>query len=148
MEYAKLSQLFESHLARLNLKLTWERRTILKAVLHWKGHFSPSDLVEYFEAQDLGSISQATIYRTLKLIDGAGLLQSVHTHEDHKTYELVSAHHDHMVCLKCGTIFEFQSEEMEEIQRQVCAAIGFSPKKHTMVIKGICASCALVRSKV
>jgi hypothetical protein len=47
-----------------------------------------------------------------------------------------------MVCTKCGTIFEFQSEEMEGLQNEVCEKIGFTPKDHTMVIKGICASCS------
>jgi Fe2+ or Zn2+ uptake regulation protein len=51
MKQAYIESLFLNHLKKLNLKLTWERKTILEAVFHWKGHFSPYELFQYFKTK-------------------------------------------------------------------------------------------------
>jgi Fur family ferric uptake transcriptional regulator len=86
-------------------------------------------------------ISRATVYRSIKTIEDAGLIKYLRSINDEKIYEIVEEHHDHMICEKCGKIIEFYDLELEALQDSLCKSRGFSPKRHTMKIFGVCEEC-------
>jgi Fur family ferric uptake transcriptional regulator len=124
------------------LKLTAQRRTVMAAISRMKRHFEAEDLIDDLRARKQ-RISRATIYRTLPLLVQAGLVREVHSSDRHAHYEraLLSDHHDHLVCTKCGTVKEFVDPRIEKLQLQVCAERGFEPLRHRMEILGVCRRC-------
>ncbi|MBM4043487.1 MAG: transcriptional repressor [Planctomycetes bacterium] len=134
---------FEQFLKRRGLKLTAEREAILARAFAKHRHFEAEDLL--FEMRQGGSrVSKATIYRTLPLLVKCGLLREVIHGEKHAHYEHVfgHGHHDHMVCVQCGRVIEFSSQELERIQNRLCRRFGFEAESHRMQISGSCAKCS------
>jgi Fur family ferric uptake transcriptional regulator len=125
--------------------MTDERRRILAEVYRQEGHFRPDDLLMRFRSAGL-KVSRATIYRTLELLVGAGLViretfrgTGAHYERAHKVKG--SSHHDHLYCTACGAIFEFHNAEIERLQDVVCRQFGFEPRGHTHKISGLCRRC-------
>ena len=89
------------------------------------------------------AVSRATLYRTLPRLVEAGLVHKVEMAEGQARYEPMFGrhHHDHMVCLGCGTIVEFESRDIERLQDEVCRRKKFRMTGHTHQIRGYCARC-------
>ena len=84
----------------------------------------------------------ATIYRTLTLMEEAGIVTSISFGTEGKRYEYgKKEHHDHMVCDRCGKLIEFVDDVIEERQEAIAAAAGFKITGHSMQIHGVCADC-------
>lgn len=134
---------FAKYLSKNRLKMTRERRAILADVLSVRGHFDVDDLLARLRRSG-HHVSRATLYRTLPRLVESGLIHKVEMAGGQARYELMVGrhHHDHMVCLGCGTILEFESAEVERIQEEVCRRKKFVMTGHTHQIRGYCASCA------
>lgn len=137
-------QKFREFLALKNLKLTPEREKILELVFKMTHHIDVSHLYDearkrYRDAQ----ISLATIYRTIPLLEEAGFIKFFHTRGDHKLYECVYGHehHDHIICVRCGSIAEFTCEEIEGYQKRVAAHYHYKLIDHRLELFGVCAKC-------
>ena len=88
------------------------------------------------------NIGIATIYRTLTLLEEAGLVTSISLDKQGKKYELADKeHHDHMICTNCGKIIEFIDNEIEERQKQISKQHKFKMTGHSMQIYGLCHEC-------
>ncbi|MDC1141739.1 Fur family transcriptional regulator [Planctomycetota bacterium] len=134
---------FEAFLRKKGLKLTSQRAQILDKILEMdKVHFTADDLLEQFFDQR-PRVSKATIYRALGVMVEAELLEEHQFGDQHRVYELSEGrdHHDHLICTECGTIIEFFSEEMEELQEKIAKKKGFKPTHHSQKIYGLCKSC-------
>jgi Fur family ferric uptake transcriptional regulator len=89
-------------------------------------------------------VGRTTVYRTLKLLQSAGLAQElVLQGQTRFEREYKREHHDHFICKSCGEIFEFSSAEIERIQDEVAANIGFVIQGHRHQIYGLCRRCVL-----
>jgi Fur family ferric uptake transcriptional regulator len=141
-------ELFQGYLGIQNLKLTRERRLILDTVTRLGGHFGAEEL--FVALSDTpgknARPSRATVYRTLEHLVASGIVQKVFLsdHDQRKAlYEQVHGkeHHEHMHCLKCGSIIEFTDHPLEERQKFVCRQLGFKPVRHSLRIEGLCKSC-------
>ena len=134
---------FKGILRRNNLKFTQQREAILEAVYGFKGHFSPEDLYQTVQDENGGlNIGIATVYRTLALLEKEGLVTSLSFGVSGKKYEYgKKAHHDHMICERCGKIIEFVDEEIEARQAKIARDHGFTITDHAMQIHGICKEC-------
>lgn len=134
---------FAEYLAKKRLKMTRERRGILEKVLSLRGHFEVDQLHALLHESGQ-PVSRATLYRTLPRLVEAGLVHKVEMAQGQARYEPMFGrhHHDHLVCLECGRIFEFESREIERIQEDVCRRKRFEMTDHTHQIRGYCASCA------
>ena len=134
---------FAQYLSRHNLKMTRERRVILDHVVSVRGHFDVDDLLVRLRKAGHG-VSRATLYRNLPRLVDSGLIHKVEMAHGQARYELMVGrhHHDHMICLGCGTILEFESPEVERIQVQVCRRKRFVMTGHTHQIRGYCSACA------
>jgi len=112
---------FTAVLRRKGLKVTLERQKIYEEVASMKKHFDADELFERFKAKGL-PISRDTVYRNLPLLLEAGMLQKSAGGSKREYFENMEAkgHHDHMVCVCCGAIFEFKSEVFEALQQKLC----------------------------
>jgi len=86
-------------------------------------------------------IGLATIYRVLTQFETAGLVERHHFEGGQAVFELDRGkHHDHLICVRCGKIVEFFNAEIEEHQRKIAAAEGFTITDHSLIIYGECSS--------
>ncbi len=130
-------------LKQRGLKFTKQREAILRALYENEGHFSPEEIHRLVTEldPDLG-VGIATVYRTLSLLEEAGLAESISFGKDGKKYEIgLKKHHDHLVCTACGKIIEFTDDLIEERQEAIAKAHNFQMTDHTMKIVGLCADC-------
>jgi Fur family transcriptional regulator, ferric uptake regulator len=89
------------------------------------------------------SVSPATVYRTMRLLVEAGLAHARDFGSGSTVYEVAAgkAHHDHLVCERCGVVVEFVDEEIEDLQEKVASKNGFELRRHRHELFGICESC-------
>ncbi len=140
MHRSNAHQQFIDYLRSEGKNITPERLDILDTVIKQKAHFKIDDIIHIMTQSDK-PISRATVYRTIKTIEEAGLVKYLHSINDEKIYELQEEHHDHMICESCGRIIEFHDKDLEKLQDEICRSHGFSPQRHTMKIFGVCERC-------
>jgi Fur family ferric uptake transcriptional regulator len=133
---------FANYLKRFNLRSTEQRYEVLNAILEIDGHFGAEDL--FIQMKNQGKkISRATVYNTLDILLELGV---VSRHKVGNTYIYERAigrtHHDHLICINCGAMIEFTSEEIEKLQDEICKKYKFKPLRHTHQIYGLCAKCS------
>ena len=135
---------FGRYLEGQGLKNTPERRAIVTEVLEIDEHFDP-EVLESSLRRKGRRVSRATIYRTLDHLINSGIVRKTSLDLEHKItfYEntLVREHHEHMICIGCGNVIEFTSEEIERLQDEVCRRHHFKPVRHTHQIVGYCRKC-------
>ena len=136
-----MSDQLEQKFQKKGLKLTDQRRTIARVILESKEAYGESDHPDVDELYNRVSkidpkISIATVYRTVKLFEEAGIL----TKHDFKTgkarYEL-NDDHNHLIDIKTGEIIEFVDNEIEELQRKVAEKYGYKLVDHKLELYGI-----------
>jgi len=129
-----------AYLEEKKLKHTKQRDVILDAFLDARGHATSEEL--YRLVREVNSnIGYTTVYRTLKLLVDAGIAQERHFDDGIARYEIEHDHHDHLVCLECGKIVEFESPLIEATQEQIAAEHNFTLKRHRHELYGYCAHC-------
>jgi Fur family ferric uptake transcriptional regulator len=128
-----------AHMRARGLKSTRQRDQILEAFLEAGGHVSIDEL--HVRVQSLmPGVGQATVYRTMKLLVEAGIAHERRFHDGQSRYEVVvgGEHHDHIICVTCGRIFEFEDPIIEARQAAVAAAHGLRVESHRHEIYGRC----------
>ncbi len=128
------------YLARNGMKQTRQREAILESFLGVSGHITSENLYEYVRAQypDIGA---ATVYRALKLFCDAGLAHALHFQDGVTLYEHEGHHHDHLICVGCGEIVEFECDDIEDFQLRIARDHGYRLTKHRHHLYGYCAKC-------
>jgi Fur family transcriptional regulator, ferric uptake regulator len=135
---------FEEILKEKGLKLTNQRRDVLKVFLASGRHLTVEELYNLVKAKRPG-IGQATVFRTLKLLVSADLAKKIILGDNKTRFELTYGveHHDHLVCLKCGKFIEAVDPAIENLQKKLCKKFGFSPHMHSLQIFGYCKNCRI-----
>ena len=134
-------EVFAAHLAKHGLKRSEQREAIVEAFLRSDRHLSVDDLLHLAQKRR-PDVGRTTVYRTLKLLQAAGLAtELVLKGETRFEREYKRRHHDHFICKTCGAIFEFSSEDIERIQDEVAADLGFVIDGHRHQIFGYCRDC-------
>jgi len=141
-------EVFERYLAEHSLKHSRQREVILQYFLDTAGHMTVDDLYRIIHRKHR-EIGRTTIYRTLKLLCHAGLADSIELRDGLTRFEhrYKHEHHDHMICVLCGTIIEFVSPEIERLQDEIAEAYGFVIDAHRHQIFGACQKCVRKREK-
>ena len=132
----------EEYISENNLKITKQRRIVLKVFLESKDHVSVEELYnEVLKAEP--KIGLATVYRTLALLTKSGLALEMDFGDGQKRYESSyrSIHHDHMVCTKCSKILEFNHPLIEKYQDEVAEQNNFKITSHKLDLFGLCENC-------
>ncbi|MCS6839049.1 MAG: transcriptional repressor [Bdellovibrionaceae bacterium] len=130
-------------LRNLNLKITDQRLLILKTLNDGtRTHMTAQEIYEKVRRID-SSIGFATVYRLLKRLAQSGVVTEVRVGSAPSRYELTAKyHHDHLTCVMCGLIIEFECDEIERLQQQIAQRFGFLLKDHVLELYGICSKCA------
>ena len=130
-------------LAERGLKASRQRDIIADVFFSAEGHLTVEQLLARVHDQD-AHVSQATVYRTLKLLVDCKLAEPRQFEGGQTRYErgdAPGAHHDHLICTACGDIVEFVDPRIERLQDQVADAHGFAVSHHKMELYGLCAAC-------
>lgn len=117
------------------LKMTGQRRTILEILKKSEDHPSAETLYERVKAFD-PSISLATVYRTLGLLEERDLIIRREFHESYARYDTNTEHHHHMIDLETGDVIEFTNEELETIKRKIGEELGYEISDHSLEFYG------------
>lgn len=119
------------------LKMTEQRRVIAQVLSDSDDH--PDVERVYQRATEIDSrISIATVYRTVKLFEEAQILERHDFGEGRSRYEETPAeHHDHLIDIKSGEVKEFRNDEIERLQREVAASLGYRLIGHRLELFGI-----------
>jgi Fur family ferric uptake transcriptional regulator len=133
---------FKTILKNNHLKFTVQREIVLRARCEGDGHFTPELLRNRIYKRFGHKIGIATIYRALTLLEQEQIVTSVSFGVSGKRYEYgLKAHHDHMICERCGAMIEFIDPEIERRQEMIAKRHSFKILNHTMQINGICEEC-------
>jgi Fur family ferric uptake transcriptional regulator len=130
---------WRDYLRKKGLKTTHQREAIVDAFLRTSGHVALEDLLTDARKKHPG-VGLATVYRTVKLMEEAGLAASRQFESGHTLYEVSEgrAHHDHLICDRCGYIVEFESDEIEQLQDSAARKLGFNVLRHRHELFGLC----------
>lgn len=130
------------YMARHGLRSTEQRRVVTEMFFASDGHLSIEDLLDQVRAKE-PRIGYATVYRTLKLLKECGLAFERHFGDGVSRYEVAwsNEHHDHLICVECEKIIEFEDDDIEALQHQVAAKHGFSLVRHKLELYGLCPDC-------
>ena len=119
------------------LRMTDQRRTIAEVLERATDHPDVEDLYARASARD-PNISIATVYRTVKLFEEAGILERVDFGDGRARYEDAEReHHDHLLDLNTGEVIEFVDPEIEALQEKIAEKLGYRLKGHRMELYGV-----------
>ena len=125
----------EQKCAEAGLKMTGQRKVILQVLGSAQDHPSVEDV--YDRAKDIDkSISIATVYRTLSLLDELDLVIRHEFQEGYSRYEVNDEHHHHLVDLETGKVVEFQNEELEKLKVKIAKDLGYELVDHRLELYG------------
>ncbi len=143
LDYDELLETFKTLLKSNNLKFTSQREAILRTLYDNPDHFTPENLYLLVkEKYPESNVGVTTVYRTLNLLEENDIATSISFGSQGKKFELGNKpHHDHLICEKCGTIVEFENEEIEQLQEKIAKLYDFKLTNHLMQLYGICKAC-------
>jgi len=122
------------------LRNTPQRDAIVEAIFSSDEHFTADELWDRIRNTQSRS-SRATVYRTISLLVEAGLLHEIELGDDQKTYDpnfVDSPAHNHLVCIDCGKVIEFEDDHIQLLNDCVARRLGFRPSKQSLVIEACC----------
>ena len=132
-----MSETIEQKCIAKGVKLTDQRRIIAKVMSEANDHPDVDELYNRVSRID-AKISIATVYRTVKLFEEAGILAKHEFKGGKARYEELSeSHHDHLIDVKTGEIIEFVDEEIEKLQKKVAEKYGYELVDHKLELYGV-----------
>jgi len=136
------TDLFKVRISEEGLKATKQREEILNIFLNSSGHKSLAQIYAQV-AKTNPKIGYVTVYRTLKLLTQLGLATRRKFEDGETRYEPASegSHHDHLICLNCGKIIEFEDPTLEALQMGIAQRYRFRISHHLMELYGRCEEC-------
>ncbi len=119
------------------LRMTGQRRTIAHVLQQSEDHPDVEELYARASQVDSG-ISIATVYRTVKLFEEAGILERLEFGDGRARYEDAERdHHDHLIDMQSGKVIEFVDPEIEALQEKIAAKLGYELKGHRLELYGV-----------
>ena len=139
---SKELKVLEGYITQNQLKITRQRRAVLKAFTECENHVSAEELYNMVSSAE-SKIGLATVYRTLALLTESGLASELDFGDGQKRYEhrYMHSHHDHMICTECGKIIEFNHPLIEKFQEEVATDNKFIITSHKLDLLGLCNEC-------
>jgi Fur family ferric uptake transcriptional regulator len=130
----------QEFLAGRGLRRTVQREAIIEAAFGTKEHFTAEELLVMARRIER-SVSRATVYRTLPLLVESGLLRELDLGSDTKVYDpnfVEHPTHNHLICVDCNKIIEFEDINMELLENCITRRLGFLPTSKALKIEGRC----------
>jgi Fur family transcriptional regulator, ferric uptake regulator len=138
----ELKDRWRDYIQDKRLNITAQREAIVEMFLRTRDHVSIDELLTKVRKRQ-PRVGYATVYRTLKLLVDSGLAVERQFGDGQARYEVVGDHHDHLICVKCGLILEFEDEEIERLQDRIASRLGgFTVLRHRHELYGMCPKAA------
>ena len=132
-----MSETIEQKCIAKGVKLTEQRRIIAKVMSEANDHPDVDELYTRVSKID-SKISIATVYRTVKLYEEAGIITKHDFKGGKARYEaMIESHHDHLIDVKTGEIIEFVDDEIEKLQKKVAEKYGYKLVDHKLELYGV-----------
>jgi Fur family ferric uptake transcriptional regulator len=127
----------EERCARKGLRMTEQRRVIARVLEGSDDHPDVEELYARAVAED-PKISIATVYRSVKLFEEAGILEKLEFGDGRARYEDAERdHHDHLIDMNSGEVIEFVDAEIEALQEKIAEKLGYRLKGHRLELYGV-----------
>ena len=135
----------QQYMAKKGLRSTDQRRLIVETFFNSPNHVSIEELLAVVRVHD-ARVGYATVYRTLKLLAECGVAYERRFGDGLTRYELAddTSHHDHLICVECGAITEFEEPQIETLQESIAAKYGYELRSHKHEMYGTCPDCRQV----
>lgn len=137
-------KVFQKYILKENLKATKQRNIIFDKFFSYHGrHLTIEELYESVKKYR-PKIGYATVYRTLKLFKECGIAIERNFGDGRSRYEPIKfqgEHHEHLICIECGKIIEFESQQVECHSMETARINDFKVTSHKLEIYGYCSSC-------
>ena len=132
-----MSDRIEKLCVEKGMRMTEQRRTIARVLSEAHDHPDVETLHQRASAVD-ANISIATVYRTVRLFEEAGILERHEFGDGRSRYEAAAeTHHDHLIDVETGRVIEFVDDELEELQKRIAEKLGFRLVDHRMELYGV-----------
>lgn len=132
----KISVIEQACLAK-GMRMTEQRRVIARVLSGAQDHPDVEELHRRAAAID-DNISISTVYRTVKMLEDAGIIERHDFGDGRARYEqMPDEHHDHLIDLRSGTVIEFRSEEIEKLQEEIARRLGFKLRGHRLELYAV-----------
>lgn len=129
--------MIEKRCIEKGLRMTEQRRVIARVLSQSEDHPDAEELHRRAVAVD-SNISLATVYRTVKLFEEAGIIERLDFRDGRSRYEeSTDDHHDHLINVKTGEVIEFVNEEIEKLQEEIAAKLGFKLVDHRLELYAV-----------
>ncbi len=140
---AELHETVRRHLADREVRYTSGRRSVITTLVRLDGPESAAELRRRM------SVPLSSLYRSLTVLDEAGVLERHHDADGLARFELaewLTGHHHHLVCVSCGVVEDFELNEAAEktldaLATATAAGAGYEVTGHNLEVEGVCASC-------
>ena len=135
--------MLNAYMVKKGLRSTDQRKLIVETFFRSENHVSIEELLAQVRVHD-PKVGYATVYRTLKLLAECGVANERRFGDGLTRYELAddASHHDHLICVECGDITEFEEPRIEELQERVAKKYGYALRSHKHELYGVCPKCS------
>ncbi|NPV71413.1 MAG: transcriptional repressor [Firmicutes bacterium] len=134
---------YRDALTTAGFRFTRQREAVIRVLAGaGGGHLSAEEIAQEVRATDGPGL--ATVYRTLSMLEGIGIVRSIDLGDGRARYEISDApehHHHHLICTVCGRVEEVEHDLLHQIEEHVKARHGFAVRNHSLKIYGICSVC-------
>lgn len=138
----ELKERWRAYIQDKRLNVTAQREAIVEQFLRTRDHVSIDELLSKVRKRQ-PKVGYATVYRTLKLLVDSGLAVERQFGDGQARFEVVGDHHDHLICVKCGLILEFEDNDIERLQDKIAERLGsFTVLRHRHELYGVCPKAA------
>jgi Fe2+ or Zn2+ uptake regulation protein len=131
---------YAEQLRARGFRMTSQRLAILHTLRHAGSHLSPREVYRQAK-QELPSLTEPTVYRTLEFLAENGLARPMQTGNGHLMYEIAGNDHHHIVCRICGDELEVEHTVLEHLYRKLESASGYVRIDSHITFFGVCPSC-------
>ena len=132
----------ERELRRHGYKITPQRRTVINAIVQSHEHLTPAAIYKKVSRKDPG-IGLVTIYRTLEILAGLGLICEMHAGGNCRSYLVrrPAEHHHHLICSDCGRVVDFTACDLTGLERRLSEETSFKINGHLLEFLRQCGKC-------
>ena len=134
------SEQISTQIRSRGFRLTPQRLIILQVLQHSGGHLTPAEVYE-LARENMPSLTETTVYRTLEFLTENGFALSGHTNTSKLVYQVASHEHHHLVCRACGDEVEVPHEQLQALYQQIEQSTGYRLTSSHLTFSGLCPAC-------
>ena len=128
-------------LKKSSARITPQRHAILEYLIDSMSHPTADEIYKALEGK-FPNMSVATVYNNLRVFREVGLVKELTYGDSSSRFDFATSDHYHVICVNCGTIFDFHYPGLDEVEQLASHVTGYKVFQHRMEVYGECPSCA------